>query len=367
VEDVAVSSEFWRGRRVLITGHTGFKGGWLSLWLASRGAQVTGYSRGQLPGGSLYAAARVGELVASVDGDVCDAVRLEQVIGEQRPEVVIHLAAQPLVRTSYQAPLETYAANVIGTASLLEAARRGGGVRVVICVTSDKCYANDRSGRPHREDDPLGGDDPYSSSKACAELVARAYRMSFFSHEDGPLVASARAGNVIGGGDLAEDRIVPDAVRAAARGTTLLVRNPRAVRPWQHVLNPLSGYMLLAERLYDEPSLAGAWNFGPSDNDAREVGWVVERLRAHWGDGLAWRSSASSDDPPEAHALRIDSSKARELLGWQPPWALDEALGRTVEWFQTQRAGGDMRAVTLEQIEAFESAADRGRVGVGPG
>ena len=355
---MAIDPDFWRGRRVLLTGHNGFKGSWLTLWLGLLGAEVTGLGPEQAPAGSLYERARAGEGVSERAVDVRDAQALARALEEAQPEVVVHLAAQPLVRRSLRAPAATYEVNVMGTVNLLEAIRTGGApVCSVVVVTSDKCYENPAGRqRPFTEDDPLGGSDPYSSSKACAELVAAAYRSSF-AEETGTRIASARAGNVIGGGDRCEDRLLPDALRAVESGAPLLVRNPTAVRPWQHVLGPLAGYLMLAEQLSRSPEVARAWNFGPPAGESRPVGWIAARLVELWQGELEWATDPSSQ-PPEAHHLLLDSSAAESELGWRPPWGLDEALARTVEWHRRERAGEDMRQASVEQIEAFAAALD---------
>jgi CDP-glucose 4,6-dehydratase len=344
---------FWRDRRVLLTGHTGFKGAWLSLWLQSLGARVVGVSLGEPPiEPSLYALARVGEgMTDSVVCDIRDPVALGAAVADARPEVVIHMAAQPLVRRSFAEPRETYDTNVMGTVNLLDAVRVCEGVRAVVVVTSDKCYELAESQRGYREGDPLGGHDPYSSSKAAAELVTSAYRRSFFSGPDGPRVASARAGNVIGGGDWGEDRLVPDIVRAAVAGEVLRVRNPGAVRPWQHVLCPLEGYLLLAQALCESAEHACAWNFGPDAGGARTVEWVVGRVAELWPGGVRWARD-DGEHPRETRSLRLDSSRARELLGWAPSLGLEAALGLTVEWYRAWVGGRDLRGVTLGQIAA---------------
>jgi CDP-glucose 4,6-dehydratase len=353
----SVNPDFWRDRRVLLTGHTGFKGAWLALWLQSLGARVTGYSARIPTDPSLYELARVGEGMDSIAGDTRDAEAVAAVVVAAAPEVVIHMAAQALVRRSFVEPRETLEINVMGTANVLDAVRRhGDGVRVLVNVTSDKCYENRESERAYREDDPMGGQDPYSSSKGCAELVTEAFRRSFFSDPDGPRVASARAGNVIGGGDWAEDRIVPDIIRAAVAGEPVRVRNPNSVRPWQHVLNPLSGYLVLAEALWESPEHATGWNFGPGDDEARPVGWLVERMAELWPGELRW----AFDDGPHPHEagyLKLDSSRARSLLGWRPPMALETALASIVEWYRALGEGADMRAITLGQIDALQYAA----------
>jgi CDP-glucose 4,6-dehydratase len=354
-----IDRDFWAGRRVLLTGHTGFKGAWLSLWLQALGARVTGLAPSGPPTcPSLYELARVGEgMSCERVADVRDGLAVLRAVEEQCPEVVLHLAAQPLVRRSYREPVHTYEVNVMGTVNVLEAVRLAGeGVRAVVVVTSDKCYENPPE-RAQRfvEGDPLGGEDPYSSSKACAELVTAAYRGSFFSSEGSPYVATARAGNVIGGGDWGADRLIPDIVRAVEGGQSVRVRNPHAVRPWQHVLNPLSGYLTLAQRLWSTPEAAGAWNFGPTQEDARTVGWIVERLAECWSGALRWQPDGAASDGvgpnlPEAGHLALDSAKAARGLDWRPAWGLEEALERVVSWHEAHRRGADMRAVSLAQI-----------------
>ncbi len=370
-----IDRDFWAGRRVLLTGHTGFKGAWTALWLQELGAQVTGLALAGAPTRpSLYELARVGEGMRERTADARDAPALLEAVEQERPEVVLHLAAQPLVRLGYREPALTYEVNVMGTVNLLEAVRRAGEeVRAVVVVTSDKCYENPAGGaRRFVEGDPLGGEDPYSSSKACAELVAAAYRSSYFSagasasRNAGPErspsppiqkteIATARAGNVIGGGDWGADRLIPDIVRAVEAGEPMRVRNPGAVRPWQHVLNPLSGYLTLAQELCreDSPGVASAWNFGPAQEDARTVGWVVRRLADYWAGALRWEEDGgegADPNPPEAGHLALDSSKAEHGLGWRPAWGLEEALERVVSWHEAHRRGEDMRAVSLAQI-----------------
>jgi CDP-glucose 4,6-dehydratase len=335
----ASRSDFWAGRRVLVTGHTGFKGSWLALWLHRLGASVTGFAAPPPTEPAMFELARVGELVEDLRGDVRDAAAVAAAVERAAPEVVLHLAAQPVVRRAWRHPAETFAINTLGTAHLLEAVRAHAPGAAVVVVTSDKCYAEPDSGRRFREDDRLGGEDPYSASKAAAELVAGSYRDSL-----GVRAATARAGNVIGGGDWAEDRLIPDAMRAALEGRPLLVRNPDAVRPWQHVLNPLAGYLLLAEHT----DAAEAWNFGPDPGDELPVRDLVERIGARWGDGFEWRTE-DDGGPPETTVLRLDSTKARQRLGWVPGWNLDEALAATVEWFRAE----DRREASLRQIRAF--------------
>jgi CDP-glucose 4,6-dehydratase len=353
----AVDPRFWRDRRVLLTGHTGFKGAWLSLWLQSLGARVTGFSNGVPTQPSLYELAKLREGMESIEGDVRDPAALAAAVTVAEPEIVLHMAAQSLVRRSFAAPRETYETNVMGTVNVLDAVRvHGGDVRAVVNVTSDKCYENREWEWGYREDEPMGGFDPYSSSKGCSELVTDAFRRSFFSAVGGPRLASARAGNVIGGGDWGEDRLVPDIMRAALAAEPVRVRNPNSIRPWQHVLNPLSGYLVLAQALWDAPELAEGWNFGPTDDDARPVGWIVQRIAARWPEDLR----SIQDDGPhphEARYLKLDSSKARARLGWRPGLDLEATLESIVDWYRELRDGADMRAVTLGQIEAFQYAA----------
>jgi CDP-glucose 4,6-dehydratase len=350
---VEIDPDFWMGRRVLVTGHTGFKGAWLSLWLQSLGAAVTGLAPGVPTRPSLYELAGVGAHMSEHAVDVRDAGAVSEALRRARPEVVLHLAAQPMVRRSLRDPAMTYEVNVMGTANVLDAVRQPGQeVLAIVVVTSDKCYENPGGGsRRFVEEDPLGGSDPYSSSKACAELVAGAYRRSFFSGVDSPRLGTARAGNVIGGGDWGEDRLVPDTVRAVEAGEPLKVRNPRAVRPWQHVLSPLSGYLRLAEALSQGPGgqAARAWNFGPPARDARPVSWIVERLAELWGGQLRWQLDEGAN-PPEAGHLELDSGAAERLLGWRPAWQLEDALELVVEWHRDHRRGEDMRRVSLAQI-----------------
>ena len=349
---MAVNPAFWRGKRVLLTGHTGFKGSWLALWLDSLGAKVSGFSVDVPTSPSLFEAARVAESLHDGRGDVRDLHAVRAAMDEARPDVVLHLAAQSLVRQSYAQPVETYATNVMGTAHVLEAARAAGTVRAVVIVTSDKCYENRESGRAYLETDPMGGHDPYSSSKGAAELVTAAYRSSFFS--DGKTaIASARAGNVIGGGDWSQDRLIPDIYRAAAARQPVRIRNPKAVRPWQHVLEPLAGYLLLVEHLHGEGTrIAEPWNFGPDKADSRPVAEVVERVVKLWGDGLRWEPDPGSH-PHEAILLRLDSAKARKRLGWRPRLALEEALAWTVDWYKAFLGRQDVRRVTLAQIARY--------------
>jgi CDP-glucose 4,6-dehydratase len=354
-----VNEQTWRGRRVLLTGHTGFKGSWLALWLTRMGAEVTGLA---LPAESpsLFEQARVAELITHVEGDIRDLAMVERVVAEARPEVVFHLAAQPLVRLSYEQPLETFATNVQGTAHVLDACRRAPDLKAIVCVTSDKCYENREWIWPYRESDAMGGHDPYSASKGAAELVAASWRRSFFHADGSALLATARAGNVIGGGDWAADRLIPDIVRAMIAGREVDIRSPASVRPWQHVLDALGGYILLAGRLLQgERALAEGWNFGPAESDARPVGWIVERMLAEWvptGRGAGeWRHDAVPG-VHEAHLLRLDCSKARSILGWQPGWTLAIALNKIVSWHKAVEAGEDARTISLAQLEEFRAA-----------
>jgi CDP-glucose 4,6-dehydratase len=352
-----VDPDFWRGRRVLLSGHTGFKGAWLALWLQSLGARVTGFASGVPTKPSLYELARVSEGMQSIEGDVCDHGALVAAVSECAPEVVIHMAAQSLVRRSFSEPRETYATNVMGTVNLLDAVRVAGeSVRVLVNVTSDKCYENREWEWGYRETEPMGGHDPYSSSKGCAELVTAAFRRSFFDSPDAPRIASARAGNVIGGGDWGAERLLPDIMRAALAGEALRVRNPNSIRPWQHVLNPLSGYLALAQALWDSPEHASGWNFGPPEQDARPVGWIVERASELWPGELRWAID-DGPHPHEARYLKLDSSLAHARLGWHPLLGLEAALEATVGWYGELSDGADMRAVTLAQIDSFSAAA----------
>ncbi len=355
MEGMAVNPAFWRGKRVFLTGHTGFKGSWLGLWLGQLGAEVTGFALDPPTKPSLFEEAQVAQSLYSVHGDVCNPAALFAAMGKAKPEIVIHMAAQSLVRRSYAEPLLTYQTNVMGTANVLEAVRRLGGVRAVLTITTDKCYQNPESPRAHREDDPLGGRDPYSSSKAGAELVTAAYRQSFFS-DSGTQVASGRAGNVIGGGDWAEDRLLPDLFRAIAAGQPAVIRNPAAVRPWQHVLEPLGGYLLLIERMFEDAAFAEAWNFGPREEDMRPVSEICDRIVSLWGTGASWELDRRAH-PHESPCLKLDSTKAVSRLGWQRRWDLDEALRATVDWYKTRQKGGQIRALTLQQLAEYGHAS----------
>lgn len=345
-------ASFWRNKRVLVTGHTGFKGAWLALWLQQQGAEVSGLAL-EPEANALFVGARVGERMDDRMLDIRDAQGLQRVVSELRPEVVFHLAARALVRESYTDPTQTFAVNVQGTVHLLDALREVDGIRVVVVVTTDKVYRNREQGRPFREDDELGGHDPYSASKAAAELVVSSYRDAFLRAR-GVAVASARAGNVIGGGDWAADRLLPDAVRAWSGGTRLQVRHPRSVRPWQHVLEPLWGYLLLAERLWARPDLAGSFNIGPDAGDNATVTDVLELARVAFGKG-EWNSTGCNDGLHEAGYLSLDASRARDLLGLRPRWTLATAVGRSMAWYRRNGEGGDPRALCLADIAAYEA------------
>jgi len=362
-----VDPDFWSGRRVLVTGHTGFKGAWLALWLQDVGAEVTGLSNGVPTSPSLYDLAGVRDAMAGEHSeDVRDFPAVAAAFAAARPEIVIHMAAQSLVRRSFEDPLETYGTNVMGTVNVLEAARRTDGCRAIVNVTSDKCYENLEREAGYREDARIGGSDPYSSSKGCAELVTSAFRRSFFEPAGGPQAASVRAGNVIGGGDWSDDRLLPDLMRAALEGEPLRVRNPDAIRPWQHVLNPLSGYLVLAQALCESAEYATAWNFGPADDDAQPVRWLVDRVQRRWHTDLRWDLD-TEPQPHEAHSLRVDSSLARTKLGWCPLWDLDEAIDRTVSWYQEFEAGSDTRSATRAQIESYAESQRRLSLDAGAG
>lgn len=350
-----MNRKFWHGKQVFLTGHTGFKGGWLALWLTDMGAKVHGYALTPPTNPNIFTVCALqASLNTSTIADIRDAATLQQAMQAARPDIVLHLAAQPLVRHSYTAPAETYAVNVMGTVNLLEAVRQTPSARAVVNVTTDKCYENREWVWPYRENEAMGGYDPYSSSKACSELVTAAYRHSYLELA-GVHLASARAGNVIGGGDWATDRLIPDFLRALDTERTLTIRSPRATRPWQHVLEPLSGYLALAEKLYTEGrDYAEAWNFGPAETDARSVQWIVEHLCAAVP-GAAWQCDPAQQ-PHEANSLKLDSSKAHVKLGWRPRWGLENALSNTLAWHQAWKRGADMRATSLTQIKAYEAA-----------
>jgi CDP-glucose 4,6-dehydratase len=344
---------FWKNKKVFLTGHTGFKGSWMSLWLLKAGAQLTGYSLGLPTTPSLFEELSIAKEMNSIFADIRDAEKIKKAMKEAQPEIVIHMAAQPLVRYSYQEPVETYMTNVMGTVFLFEAARAAGSVKAVLNVTSDKCYENQEREAGYKEDEPMGGFDPYSNSKGCAELVTAAYRRSFFEKENIAL-ASGRAGNVIGGGDWALDRIVPDIVRSVLNKQTLSIRNPKATRPWQHVLEPVGGYLHLTEKLYTEgKTFAEGFNFGPSKTDHCNVESIILKMNQHWNNKIKYEVIISESNPHEAHLLSLDCSKAQEKLGWKPKWNLDQALLATVEWNEKRSAGQSVREITLNQIQNY--------------
>lgn len=352
-----MNPSFWKDKKVFMTGHTGFKGSWLSLWLQEMGAIVKGYSLTAPTSPSLFEEAKVGFNMSSEEGDIRNFLHLRESISVFQPEIVFHMAAQPLVRLSYDDPMETYSTNVMGTVYLLEAVKQVGGVKAVVNITSDKCYENREWVWGYREDEAMGGYDPYSNSKGCAELVASSYRQSFFNKnkykEHGCALASVRAGNVIGGGDWADDRLIPDMLKAFANETPVEIRSPNAIRPWQHVLEPLSGYITIAEYLYENgPDFAEAWNFGPREEDAKPVQWIVEKLVEQWGDKASWYLS-EGEHPHEAHYLKLDCSKAKMRLDWQPVWNLEETLGRIVRWHKAWIDGQDIKQYTIIEIKEY--------------
>ncbi len=352
---LGVSPEHWRGRKVFVTGHTGFMGGWLSLWLARAGASVTGYALNPPTEPSFFEAVGLEHDLDSQIADVRDGEALAAAIAAANPEIIFHLAAQPLVRAAHAEPAVTFATNVMGTVNLLQAACAANNLRAVVVVTTDKVYDNREWDRGYRENDTLGGHEPYGTSKACAEFVVDAYRQSYLLNGGSAVgVATVRAGNVVGGGDWARDRLVPDAMRAFSGGEMLALRNPQSIRPWQHVLEPVRGMLTLAERLCAEPNeISGAWNFGPAREDTCTVERVIGDLARLWGAGALWRSDSPSDGPREAGTLALDSAKAAAGLDWRPVWTLAETLAQTVTWYRTHYAGSDVRALSLEQIDIF--------------
>lgn len=356
-----MDNNFWKGKKVFLTGHTGFKGSWLSLWLSYLGADVCGYSLIPPTNPSLFELCRIESDIKTIVGDIRDYDRLSKTIYDFKPEIVIHMAAQAIVRESYVNPVDTYTTNVMGTVNLLEAIRKYPGVRAMVNITTDKCYDNKEWNWGYRETEPMGGYDPYSNSKACSELVTSAYRSSFFNEKDYNkhrlAVATARAGNVIGGGDWAADRLVPDCIRALLEGREIYIRNPVAIRPWQHVLEPLGGYMLLAQKLYEEgPKYAEAWNFGPGDADARTVEWIVKKMCSMWGENALY-SVDTGVHPHEAACLRLDCSKARNELGWMPKWSIGKTLEKIVEWTLAYKEDDDMKKICLRQILEYENTS----------
>jgi CDP-glucose 4,6-dehydratase len=350
---------FWKDKKVFLTGHTGFKGAWLSLWLQDCGAILTGYALAPNTKPNLFDSALVADGMESIIGDVRDLEKITKAMSDFSPDVVIHMAAQPLVRLSYKNPVDTYSTNVMGTVNLLEAVRKTASVKAVVNVTTDKCYENKEWIWGYREDEPMGGHDPYSNSKGCSELVTAAYRSSYFNNAGSPKIASGRAGNVIGGGDWAEDRLIPDILKSFEKNEPVVVRNPSATRPWQHVLEPLSGYLVLAERLYlDGDEYAEGWNFGPDDADVKPVRAVIEYLVGRWGIGASWVHD-ESEQPHEAQLLKLDISKAKKLLEWVPKWNLFIALDSIIEWHKEWMKGGDVKAITLKQIHKFEKISGK--------
>lgn len=347
-----MNSGFWKGKTVFLTGHTGFKGGWMAHWLTEIGARVHGYSLEPPTQPNFFTETHLrNRLASSVIGDIGDLAALTSALQKAKPKIIIHMAAQPLVRESYNTPVQTFSSNVMGTINLLEAARQVGSAKAIVNITTDKCYDNKEWLWPYRENDRLGGHDPYSASKACAEIVGAAYRDSFLTDANIHM-ASVRAGNVIGGGDWATDRLIPDFLRALDAGETLKIRSPNAVRPWQHVLEPLSGYLLLAEKLYTEGgAFAEAWNFGPNDDDAKPVSWIVEQLCAR-APGAKWQTE-NAQQLHEAGLLKLDSSKAKAKLGWAPRWNLEVALSKTIEWHLAWREMKNVSEFCLDQIRKY--------------
>ncbi|QWD80038.1 CDP-glucose 4,6-dehydratase [Polynucleobacter sp. MWH-Spelu-300-X4] len=357
MKSAKVDPQFWKDKRVFLTGHTGFKGSWLSLWLSSMGANVTGYALAPNTTPNLFDVLEIDSLIeTSHIADIRDLVSLQKAMSEAKPDVVIHMAAQPLVRYSYVNPVETYATNVMGTVHVLESTRSIDSVRATVIVTTDKCYENKEWVWGYRENEPMGGYDPYSNSKGCAELVTSAYRQSYFSSSNSiNKVASARAGNVIGGGDWSEDRLVPDAIKAFESNKPLMIRNPSATRPWQHVLEPLSGYLILAQAVYEQGStFASGWNFGPRDEDNRSVQEVIDLLIFYWGSSARWQKEGL-EQPHEANLLKLDCSKARAQLGWIPAWDIDLAIQKIVEWQRAYQLNENMQKVSLAQINQYMS------------
>lgn len=351
----SVDPKFWKDKSVFLTGHTGFKGGWLALWLSSMGAKVTGYALAPNTAPNLFKALSLDSALATSHiANICDLDRLQNAVAACNPEIVIHMAAQPLVRYSYLNPVETYMTNVMGTVNILESIRKTDSVKATVVVTTDKCYENNEWVWGYRENEPMGGFDPYSNSKGCVELVTSAYRQSYFSSPNSiNKVASARAGNVIGGGDWSEDRLIPDAIKAFEASQTLMIRNPLATRPWQHVLEPLSGYLILAQSLYqDGEKYSSAWNFGPKDKDNRSVQDVINSLCKQWGSAAKWQQDAGSQ-PHEASLLKLDCSKASKQLGWEPKWSLETAIEKIIQWHKAYLAKENMQALTLQQIDQY--------------
>ena len=350
-----VDSTFWKGKKVYLTGHTGFKGSWLSIWLQNMGVLVKGYSLDVNTKPALFLQANVASEMESEIGDIRNLEQLTKSMVSFNPDVLIHMAAQPLVRLSYQKPIDTYTTNVIGTVNVLEAARKCSNLKAIVSVTTDKCYENKEWEWGYRENEPMGGNDPYSSSKGCAELVTSAYRRSFFSSCDTASLASARAGNVIGGGDWAEDRLIPDILRAFEKSEPVVIRNPLSTRPWQHVLEPLSGYLILAEALYVHgDDFAEGWNFGPKDEGCKNVEWILDKMVAQWGEGANWELD-KNNNPHEAGFLKLDCSKSANRLKWQPKWELQETLELIINWHHNYLNGKDIKVECLKEIKKYVS------------
>lgn len=349
-----VNPSFWKGKKVFVTGHTGFKGSWLSLWLQDMGAVVKGYALEPNTTPNLFTEAKVGQNMDSEIGDITDLKRITDSMIAFNPEVLIHMAAQPLVRLSYKEPVLTYATNVMGTVNVLEVARKCSELKAIVSVTTDKCYENKEWAWGYRENEPMGGHDPYSSSKGCAELVTAAYRKSFFNETNSAFLASARAGNVIGGGDWSDDRLIPDILKAFEKNDPVIVRNPMATRPWQHVLEPLSGYLVLAQHLYEDGSnYAEGWNFGPKDEDCKSVSWILDKMVAKWGKGASWELD-KNNNPHEAGYLKLDCSKAAIQLNWHPKWNLENTLESIINWHQHYLSGKNIQEQCLLEIAKYQ-------------
>jgi CDP-glucose 4,6-dehydratase len=350
-----VNKKFWKSKKVFLTGHTGFKGSWVSLWLQSMGAIVKGYSLEPNTKPNLFTEANVEENMNSEFGDIRNLNQISKSMLDFNPDILIHMAAQPLVRLSYQEPVDTYTTNVIGTVNVLEAARSCPNLKAIVSVTTDKCYENNEWDWGYRENEPMGGHDPYSSSKGCAELVTSAYRRSFFNSEDTASLASARAGNVIGGGDWADDRLIPDILKAFEKSESVVIRNPISTRPWQHVLEPLSGYLVLAQELFENgKEYAEGWNFGPKDEDCQPVNWILDKMVSNWGEGASWELD-KNNNPHEAGFLKLDCSKAANRLKWQPKWSLQQTLKLIIEWHQVYVNKGDVKEQCLTEIKKYSN------------
>jgi CDP-glucose 4,6-dehydratase len=350
-----VNPSFWKGKKVYLTGHTGFKGSWLSLWLQMMGVNLKGYSLAPNTNPNLFTKAGVSKNMESEIGDIRDLSRISKSIQDFNPDILIHMAAQPLVRLSYKEPVETFSTNVMGTVNVLEAARKCPNLKAIVSVTTDKCYENKEWDWAYRESEPMGGQDPYSSSKGCAELVTYAYKQSFFNTIESASLASARAGNVIGGGDWADDRLIPDILKAFERSEPVIIRNPLSTRPWQHVLEPLSAYLVLAEHLYIYgDQFAEGWNFGPKDDDCKPVSWILDKMVNKWGNGASWNLD-NNNNPHEAKFLKLDCSKAANRLKWQPKWNLEYSLGLIMNWHQNYLSNGDIKEECLKEINNYLS------------